>query len=64
MTEIECYQKLYGSLVFTIPHYYEFVRLLDNGGYEIKRKNGNLSKVIPCRHSNKQKYTLDDITVW
>jgi len=57
MNEEQCYAKVYGSLVFSVKHYFRKVKITEKGGFYIEEKNG--TACINC--SNDRGYTLDDL---
>lgn len=57
-SEKQCYANLYGSLVFSVPHYFKNVKLDGEGHFEVEFANGktvwNISQDVGY-------YTLDDL---
>ena len=57
LNEKQCYARLYGTLIFEVPHYYKSVEITKDGGFIIKYNDNH-----EAHNMNKDVgYTLEDL---
>ena len=63
MTEIQCYRRLYGNLVFLVPHYFKTVSIADDDRAMLVRHAHGKEYQLFKLHTDKTKFTLDDVPI-